>query len=74
MDLDSVLEETVTETKSQEMGFQDYVDFALENPDRAEFGTAAEYVHEAITHYDTRIVVEDGERKVHTLYSAVSIF
>ena len=63
MDLDSVLEETVTETKSQEMGFQDYVDFALENPDRAEFGTAAEYVHEAITHYDTRTVVEDGERK-----------
>jgi hypothetical protein len=63
MDLDSVLEETVTETQSQEMGFQEYVDFALENPDRAEFGTAAEYVHEAITHYDTRTVVEDGERK-----------
>ena len=63
MDLDSVLEETVTEQESDTMGFSEYVDFALENPDRAEFGTAAEYVHEAITHYGTRTVVEDGEKK-----------
>jgi predicted Ser/Thr protein kinase len=63
MELDEVLDKAVAEDSTTRMDFSEYVDFALENPDRPEFGTAAEYVHEAITHYGTRTVVEDGERK-----------
>lgn len=49
--------------ETETMSMDDYVDYALENPDRPEFGSAAEYLYEAITHYGTRSVVEEGEEK-----------
>lgn len=61
MDLEERLTSEGNDLKD-EMPLSEFVDFALDNPDRAGYSSAAEYLYSAITHYGTRTVVEDGER------------